>query len=318
MKYGFLILFSLCLASCSSTSVNVQKQFDLELSFKKVQSTTLLKQRKYSDLITLIENLGNNYIQRVGNEMPLFWEIDSVGQTKIDFEKEINEFVSTYPNSYIPYYFRAAYYSGISWQKRGMEFMDKTSKSQVDGFKYYKSLALEDINKAISINSNLSWLYREKRLILVGQRGMEKEKADAFDKALALRPESYMLWNDLLHNSTPRWGGSINLMQSIVNKAQEFSHQNPKLKELAAAIQRELGDQAKFSNNLILAEKYYKESLLLGDHSWTRYNLANVYFKQRKNTQACQQIFKGLKLRPTQWILSEQAEWCTRNNYVRG
>lgn len=301
------------LASCVSTDSKVQRQFNLELVDNKINSIQILKEKNYAALNKYFEELSTNFLNDISFENKLEWELDSISQTKENLKASLDSFIKSSPNSYLPYTLRAIYFSNLSWRNRGGHFIDKVTKEEIDSFLFYKALALEDIDKAIEIENGYSWLYRYKRLILIGQKGVGESKNLAFNKAFELRPESFMLWNDLLHNSTRRWGGSITKMEEIIERSARYGHLNPKLKELSASIPREQGDQAFFLKDYHAAEKLYLKSISIGDHSWARYRLASIYFEQRKNTEGCKQIYKGLELRPTQWLLNSDAKWCRDN-----
>ena len=315
------IIFSMCLAilisSCASQKVSQTESVYEELDLHGVKTISLLNNEEYDGLISLYKSLGKSYLNSVKYENALFIEIDSLAQTELDLKEKLDDFVSYSPNSYIPYYLRATYLSSKAWNKRGSNFIDETTQEQIDGFIYFKKIALKDIEKAILLDGELSWLYLQKRLILIGERGKEYEKEKAFDNAFNLRPESYMLWNDLLHNSTPRWGGSIEGMKSIIEKSKKFWPLNPRLQELPASIYRELGDQARFSKKYHEAENLYLKSLEIGDHPWTRFELGRILMERGDYKNGCKNIFKSLDLRPTLKFSNEKAAVCKTKGYRR-
>jgi hypothetical protein len=167
----------------ASSQTNIQSNYDEQLQSRGIKTPFYLDGSKYTEIIDLYTELGNEFQKNVLKENALFLEIDSLSQSKNNYEDKLNKFVSSYPDSYIPYYLRATYLSSMAWNKRGDKFISETTKSQVNGFIYYKELAQKDIDKAIIINNQLSWLYTQKSLILVGQRGVDAEKTAAFKNA---------------------------------------------------------------------------------------------------------------------------------------
>jgi tetratricopeptide (TPR) repeat protein len=126
-----------------------------------------------------------------------------------------------------------------------------------------------------------------------------------------------MLWNDLLHNSTLRWGGSIERMSKIIDVSKEFWKLNARLESLPATIKKELGDQARFSKNYKKAESLYKESLKLGDHPWARFELGNIQMNNGDYINGCDNIFKALDMRPTLWLINKNAKMCKSKGHSR-
>ena len=106
-------------------------------------------------------------------------------------------------------------------------------------------------------------------------------------------------------------------MSKIIDSSKEFWQLNPRLEGLRSTILKELGDQARFKKDYDKAESLYKESLTLGDHPWTRFELGNIQMNRGYFANGCKNIFLALDMRPTLWLVNRNVQKCNAKGYGR-
>ncbi len=307
--FVILLIFISSVSNASAIDKLAQKSFDYSLNRHDYKLINLLEKRKYTEIIEYIGLLEKDSFKNPDSELKLDYELNSLGTTQRNYERKLSGFVSRFSSSHIPVMMRAYYYQGKAWQTRGTSFSHEVSKKKLYGMEFFREKALSDINKAVNVNQNseFSWLLKAQIHILVSS---EKDEAvQSFQNALNLLPQSYSVRNILLHNSTPRWGGTLEEMREIIEESKKHYSTNPYLKSLESTILEEQADQAQ-SKNKEEAIKLYLKAIELGDRDRPRTDIAELLFSNGNTQEACAHLKRAVDLNPPRWRAHELMRFC--------
>lgn len=259
-----------------------------------------LKTGQQEELIAYIEALELASYKDPEQELRLDYELNSFGATREKLDALLNDLVENYPNSHMSWQLRAHYFLGKAWQSRGEKFINEVTKKQIDGMNHYRSKALSDISSALKIKPENFSAYLLKAQSHIVSRKEHAVAMASFEKALELLPYSYSVRNILLHNLTPRWGGSIEKMQEVLVEAKTHYGLNPLLKVLESTLIEEEAD-SKLRSNKHLASDLYLRAIEVGDRARPRTDLAELQLLKGKKVEACLNIDKAIELNPPRW-----------------
>jgi hypothetical protein len=296
------------------TNQKVQESYNQMLSKRNILSISLLKQEKYQELKTLFQNLENKYRSNIEIEEKIDLELDSVYNTRENLEPVLDKFIQEYPESYIPYLYRANYLTGKGWQSRGGDFIESVSQKQFQWFKHFLLLAKNDIKKSLEIDDKILFSYILSIGIISSNHYSQDEMQTNIEKSLEIRPESLLLWAKIVGTLTPRWGGSIASMQQAVDYSSNFYSLNPKLKTLKNTITVEKADQEKFKGNIKSAIELYQKEIDKGDIG-SKYALGDLLINNGLYADGCNEIKQYLESNPVSWNARYLALWCKASQF---
>lgn len=283
------------------TAQEINAELISSLSDNNIQSVELLKNQQFGLLVAHYTKLEISFNQDISNEKLLFWNIGSIAAASIydsSIAEKLDMFVAQYPDSHIPYIYRANYFIDEGWRKRGGNFIEDTSQEKISGLKHYHKLAYNDLVAANKINSDNYVIH-----VLTGHthyafKGMADEAELKFLSAQKLKPAGYEARVMQLHIARPRWGGSLEKIENLTKDALAYSGDNERLNDLNGFLYQELGDQALFNNDARTAIQLYQQSLKKGNYTRAHSQLAYVYAKYRIHLKCHQHAIKHLKLVP--------------------
>ncbi|HEV3157275.1 MAG TPA: tetratricopeptide repeat protein [Candidatus Baltobacteraceae bacterium] len=181
------------------------------------------------------------------------------------FVKRLNNWVNQNKNDSIPVLVRAQYYYDMGWFKRGDKYSDEIQAEHMDSFGDYMGKALVDTNASIRMSARNPYSFCLKLRIL-HVSGASQELMDAFKEAIAKYPGYYQLYDIVLEELEPKWGGAPiekNLYEEAVDIVQEVlnpsTSRNPI--SMAAFVDQYAGKVGEKSPRKMLYLSLYRDLL---------------------------------------------------------
>ncbi len=246
----------------------------------------LLKSGQYSQLNTRLQALQDEYIRDFRNEQRLAEGYATFGIRDSSLEASLNQWVSRFSRSYIPYLARATYYSARARAAEGEQREIQSDASD------------EDIREALSFEPRLPVAYR--LLIQQARRSGDRPAELLYSsKALQLCGASFLLREEHLRSLLPRWGGSYTAVSAFVRESQELAGVNPKLTLLRGYIDWDMGRSAEANKDLANAIRLYTSALQYGDSPVFLYERGTAYLSDHQFPQAFADLSKALDADPS-------------------
>jgi tetratricopeptide (TPR) repeat protein len=215
----------------------------------------------------------------------------------IELENNYNSWVSAFRNHYQPYLARGVYYFTLGREKRGTGKFKDLTNSQYEEMNLYFRKAMADFEKSISINPKLVHPYGF-MVRIATITGEDETKDKLFARALKVNPYSLVVRTDYLDSLVPRWGGSIEAMNSFILSSRPYYQRNPRLKVLEGAVDKELGYQQMLEGNYSEAIDLLSKALQQGDDVTAYFLRGLVYDRIGKFQAALQDFDKAIALKP--------------------
>jgi predicted Zn finger-like uncharacterized protein len=227
----------------------------------------LLKERKFAELNKELSTVQEAPKQDIAKEtdaencLNVFYRPDPA------LESLLTAWVSEASDTYPPYLARGVYYHARAAEVRGTATADKTNDAQFAGMEKYLDLSRKDIDRALSIRSDLlmgyCYLLRMSRTL----PDASLHAKEIMEKVVNLYPYSLNARWAYLGNLMPRWGGSLKEMESFVKASRAHYKGNPRLVLLEGRVDLERGDERMlFNQDYEGALQYYNKALRYGDH----------------------------------------------------
>lgn len=215
----------------TQSSLDVSKEFGTMLNAVKSDNFTAAE-KVLEQIATQSRSNGWAYypLGRFVNETP----DDS------DYLAHLNHWIEKEPSNPLLLLLRSKYYYTHGWVVRGVLYVSKTPKPQMQSFVEFEQKALEDIQQSITLDPTPT---SELLLLRILQCiGNQHEKKIAFYKARARFPDFYPLYRQYLTQLQPKWGGSLDEMTDFTFKTIALVPQNSPLKALPIALLHDLID----------------------------------------------------------------------------
>ncbi len=263
----------------------------------KLKIISLLKQKKYVELESLLEKYQKTYEKDYQNEFNLELAYWSFYTSDPSLESYLKEWIKQYPNSYSARLARGVYYTKMGWVKRGKKFIGKTPPEQIYKMEKAFSEAKTDLEAALKINPGaiVSYFY----LIDIEKALGDKESNKLLlNRALKTNPYSFSARRIYIQSLVPKWGGSFEEMQGFVNETDNYVSKNPKLRILRGYIEATNADIANRNNDRAGAIEYYTKAISFGDYYYFFRERGEIYAEMGQSEKAMSDLNKALDLHP--------------------
>jgi len=290
-----------------SDKPNIKKESnELLLTKKKLTSTDatvkitftvrqLLIAQKFEQLNQLLEKYQSKTDIDIAFESRLSTAYAAFEVNDQSYKQLLDSWVKATPDNYQPYLARAKFFYNQGWVARGNKWSSETKKSQIKKMKGYFIKASKDMHKVLTIDDHTIEVYS---LIIrhAMSLGNAKSAESAMEKGLEINPLSYSIRYSYLISLMPRWNNSPVKAIALINNAQEYSSENPKLKLLKGIIYMDVGDRLAIQDSYNLAEKAYEKATEFGiNHSITMKQGKN-YFRKKDYSKSVEFLNSAIDL----------------------
>lgn len=274
----------------------------------------LLENREYhkledhfSKLIALLEN-------DISIESSLGWSISALTNGNPEYETLLNQWVEQYPNSAAAYLVRGNYFHDVGYLYRGTGYYRELSEKQIEKWKSYSGKANKDLSKSLKINPNVSVTYAD---IINNSGGTRQEKANLIAVALDAKPESYLIRSAALRMSRPRWGGSMDALEALVEDTKNHVSKNLHLKPLLGYVDYEIASAHYAKQEYYQAKQAFAKALAYGESNVYLSSRAYLYFQVDEKDKAIKDFNRILELFPGDAVIRKALgrHYLTEKNY---
>ncbi len=189
----------------------------------------------------------------------------------------LDEWVSLNPNSYIPYLARGYYLLGMGWHARSAAPARGILPQSRRDMKHYHQLAVQDFDKVIELNPNMTIAYAEK-LSIAKNLGDDELKLTTLQAGLAINPASYSIRKSYLFVLDPRWGGNRKAIADFLKDTKQYEATNSNLIPLGGFSHYTNSQTQYYKSYYKSAKDLINKALEYGDKSWYHHQLGLIHY----------------------------------------
>jgi tetratricopeptide (TPR) repeat protein len=263
----------------------------------RVEILSLLENRQFDDLQTLLQRFQSNYEQGKGDEKLIAFVLETLANSNPDFEVLLNEWVASQAESYVPYLARAYYFYGVAWSWRGNRRDEETSADRLDRMKDVLELVADDLSQAILIKPQLSVADALAVRVLM-MLGNDDYKKKIVKEALEISPDTYLVRASYLWSLKPEWNGQPDDLMLFIKETGELTEKYPQLNQLLGYADYIFADSLTEQKRFEEADVHFDFAIDKGaDHIIYRERGIN-YYQLKEYELALQDFNQSLSLWP--------------------
>lgn len=274
----------------------------------------LLREERFNELNQLLAVLESETEQDIANEARLFLAYRAFDGKDATIAENLDKWIAATPQSYQPYLARANFNYGMAWKARGTKWASETKKEQFDEMNRYFGLVSHDLEVAIQKNDRMMVTYA--MLIRMLKTSSQKEAMlKVINSAVEKSPASYEVRRAFIYSITPRWGGSLNMMDSFAKYSQKDLDKNPRIKWLLGAPYVEQGDLQSHDKAYSKAIESYTKALNAGENHIFYGSRGETYYRAEQYSKAVTDLTRAIELYPEEY---EYYRWRSKSYLEQG
>ena len=220
-------LFVLLAIICGSTPL-----YSEDLSYPdRLEILGLLKNRQFTELQELVVGYQQAYESGVHEEAKVLFILETLANSDPEHSEIIDDWVSDFPDDYLPYLVRAWSYYDLAWSWRGHLPRENTSPDRLEKMQNYLKFAADDLSRAIELKPRLSAADALAIKLLMLLDGREYMKT-TLQESLQRNPDSVQVRASYLWTLKPQWGGEAETLVDYIDEVERASLTYPVLKQL--------------------------------------------------------------------------------------
>lgn len=260
----------------------------------------LLRGERFNELNQLLAKLESETEQDIANEARLFLAYRAFDGKDASIAENLNKWITATPESYQPYLARANFNYGMAWKARGTKWASETKKEQFDEMNRYFGLVSRDLEVAIQKNDKMMVTYA--MLIRMLKTSSQKEAMlKVINAAVEKNPASYEVRRAFIYSITPRWSGSLKMMDSFAKYSQNELGKNPRIRWLLGAPYIEQGDLQAHDNAYSKAIESYTKALNAGENHVFYGRRGEAYYRSEQYPKAVVDLTRAIELYPEEY-----------------
>lgn len=274
----------------------------------------LLRSRQFDELNSLLQTLIDLTKEDVLKEKELFAAFNTFESVDASYGKYFEKWLDEYPVNQVPYLARAKFHYRRAMSERGGKWASETKESQFKAMYEFLAKVVSDLDKAIVIDADNIVPY-SLYISVLGHIADDEKLAAALQAALEVSPYSYAARKRYIHFSKPRWGGSYEQMQVVIDAAQEHADKNPRLTLLRGVPYADAASMRSKTNSHTLALELYDKALEFGENEEALLDRGVTYYRLEKYDEANADFSRVIELDPS---MSRAYQWRSKIYYKQG
>ncbi|WP_374518998.1 DUF4034 domain-containing protein [Undibacterium squillarum] len=189
----------------------------------------LFRGQRFSELDQFLETMQSGYEQGNISELVLTETFNVFCSVDPSYETKLEAYLLVYPNSYSANLAYGIYCIEYGWTKRGYDFADKLSETQIRGFIAYLQLADEHLRRSLQHAKKPILSYVQLMIIAMGiGEQQDGDKLNFYRAGLECAPDCLGVRKQYLRTLRVQWGGSFKEMSDFVSDKEhtKLSRQN--------------------------------------------------------------------------------------------
>lgn len=254
-----------------------------------------LSDEKFEQLEKLLKEFENSFSNSVMSENELVTLLATFGRVTLSAETHFDNWIKTYPNSYMAYHARSLYLDSMGWYHRGNNYWNDVPEEDKRKFTRYSERSLADAHKALELKTDFVPSHIQRVRLVLGGKTLGNFEEVYIEADAATQGQSLALKKAYLRGLQPRWRGSMEEMKTFIDgevkKDKRFS-------ALESGFITEQGDQLFQEKKYDEALVKYKDALLYENSAYTNYRIGVVLQKQNKYVNALDYYRSARDLNP--------------------
>ncbi len=160
-----------------------------------------------------------------------------------ELQAKLNAWLMQNRSSYAAHLARGIYFRTVGESRRGSKWIKDTPQENIDQMVDYLGQAFTDLQTSLALDDKpiVSYLY----LISVGKHVKGREfLTRMYEAALRIDPKNFIVRRAFLQSLRPRWGGSMEAMNAVIQGARDAGLPPSQVSELEGLVEQDLGSQA--------------------------------------------------------------------------
>ena len=269
----------------------------------------LLGSRKYGELNSVLAAMEARYRKEPSQEYDLFTAYNAFVAGDQCATPKLDAWVMATPEAPQAYLARLSARVARAWGERGGDWASETSEKQIENMRGCLNNAALDLQRVLVLDEDNPVVYR--LAMEFNKLGGVGDLASIAATALKFNPESSQLRKSWLHFSKPRWGGSLEAMEEIVDSLDDANSRNPEVAALEGYMAYYVADALADSGSWNKAAQMIDEAMEEGDVPEYYYLKARIKREQEDYKAALAAANKAIDMAP------ETSKYYTRRYYIR-
>lgn len=240
-----LLVVATAFSAFAQTGASEDRPCDDMLAFNetaavKAQLVKLLRDRKFKEIESEIETRYQRVLGTGLRELHVYGLLDFVASGDPAFEPWLNEWVRDSSKSAWPLAVRAEYWKALGWKKRGNKFVNETTPEQFESFGVELEKSASDLEQALKLDPKNVMTYA---LYLGASKSptAKRTTAELLNTANRIAPKNFVVRHAAIYMLSPRWHGSFEEMDAIVNGAKSADMSKLDVMRLRYSVERAKG-----------------------------------------------------------------------------
>lgn len=201
----------------------------------------LIKEQHFSAIEDELADKLSRYELGQYSDLALLWDINATVVGEPEMEPFLKAWLKAKPKSFFAYFFAGQYYSNLGYAKRGTAMISGTSSEQLDAMKAEHAKAVTALKIAEKLRPNSALPLAG--LIRVGQATMGGDHAhQLLKRANQVDPKNMVVRAAAIYALSPKWGGSMEELDGIIQQAAQAPLTAPRLRFLRYSVEMQKGD----------------------------------------------------------------------------
>lgn len=263
----------------------------------KITIREMLARHQFDELVQTLHGYRKSAKENISSEEMLFAAFKAFDLSTPGYQQHFDAWVAAHPQNPLPYLGRAFHYYRQAWVARGTKWSSETKESQLDEMKVALGKCTSDLSKVFELDDK-HIIAHTLLISVVGMSGDQEQLASTLQAALDVSPVSFVARKAYLQYASPRWGGSYDQMQLIIDSAQQYAEQNPQLTLLRGLVLAESGDMRALMKNYSAALSLYSQALEFGENHTILFDRGRIHYRREEYREALRDLNRAIELYP--------------------
>jgi predicted Zn-dependent protease len=305
-------------AQAREEEVEDEQQAEHKLVPEKPKLTALDPVQR--EVLALVERRDMAGLERILGEHQAAFERDAAQNARLEnafgafgklprsAEPALDEWVGKLPSSYSARLARASYYISQGLDARGAEFVSETAAENLDTQRFYFDKAKADLDESLKLSPKpyLAHVYLMTTACYCG--GPKKGEAH-YEAAAKLAPQSVELRLQRMRDLEPRWGGTVEDMESFAAQARKELADVAAANRVAARVPAYRAFEHRTAKDMSGALKYLDQAIALDADAAMLCERSFVLMELKRESEAFADVKRGLAMARENRYCMRRATW---------
>ena len=229
-----------------------------------VEIRSLLERDQHEELDKRMQAYWQAYQDDLACEPVLWMAFDSLEGPSPERLAALDRWVEARPDSVAAHAAWGGSLVRAGYLRRGSLWAKDTTGEQFNAMREHFSLAHAALGRAIEIDPRHPVAYA-RSIEMLKAHGQHTQAGLVLSAYLDKDPLNFGVRRRMLDALVPKWGGSLEAMESLAQDAQQHAERNPRLRLLLGFADEVRAESAKYKKDYDAALEYYRKALTHGE-----------------------------------------------------